>query len=44
VRQVEDFVGAVLDGTPPTVSLAESRRSAGALAALAAAAAVEVRA
>lgn len=44
VRQVEDFVGAVLDGTPPAVSLAESRRVAGALAALAAAAAVEAHA
>lgn len=42
VRQVEDFVRGVLDGTPPEVSLAESRRIAGALAALAAA--VEVRA
>jgi predicted dehydrogenase len=44
VRQVEDFVGAVLDGTPAAVPLAESRRVAGALAALAAAAAVEARA
>jgi predicted dehydrogenase len=43
-RQVDDFVSAVLDGTPPAVSLAESRRIAAALAALSAAAAVEVRA
>lgn len=38
VRQVEDFVAAALDGAPPVVSLAESRRIAGALAALATAA------
>lgn len=35
VRQVEDFVAAALDGAPVVVSLAESRRIAGALAALA---------
>jgi predicted dehydrogenase len=38
VRQIDDFVGAVLDGTPAVVPLAESRRIAVALAALAAAA------
>jgi xylose dehydrogenase (NAD/NADP) len=38
VRQIDDFIGAVLDGTPPRVSLAESRRVAVALAALAASA------
>ena len=31
VRQVDDFVAAVLDGAPATVSLADSRRSAAAL-------------
>jgi predicted dehydrogenase len=34
VRQVDDFVAAVLDGRPPAVSLAESRGNAAALAAL----------
>lgn len=34
VRQIEDFVGAVLDGRAPTVSLRESRGNAAALAAL----------
>jgi xylose dehydrogenase (NAD/NADP) len=34
VRQVEHFVGAVLEGTPVTVSLHESRRIAAALQAL----------
>ena len=34
VRQVDDFVAAVLDGAPPVVSLAESRRVAAALAML----------
>jgi predicted dehydrogenase len=34
VRQVEDFVGAALDGRTPEVTLAESRGNAAALAAL----------
>lgn len=34
VRQVEDFEASVLDGTPPVVSLAESRRTAATLSAL----------
>ena len=34
VRQVEDFVGAVVDGRPPAVTLAESRGNAATLAAL----------
>ena len=34
VREVEDFEAAVLDGAPPVVSLAESRRTAATLAAL----------
>jgi predicted dehydrogenase len=38
VRQIDDFIGAVLDGTPSRVSLAESRRVALALTALAASA------
>jgi predicted dehydrogenase len=33
-REVEDFVSAVLDGTPPVVPLAESRRTAATLTAL----------
>ena len=44
VKQVEDFVAAVLDGAPPVVTLAESRRVATALAALHAAAAPEAMA
>ena len=44
VKQVEDFVAAVLDGTPPVVTLSESRRVATALAALHAAAAPEAMA
>jgi D-xylose 1-dehydrogenase (NADP+, D-xylono-1,5-lactone-forming) len=35
VRQIDDFVGAVLDGAPQAVTLADSRRSAAALAMLA---------
>jgi predicted dehydrogenase len=31
VREVEDFEASVLDGTPPVVSLAESRRTAATL-------------
>ena len=38
VREVEDFESSVLDGSPTTVSLAESRRTAATLAALHAAA------
>ena len=38
VRQIEDFVGAVLDRTPPVVPLSDSRRVAAALARLRAAA------
>jgi predicted dehydrogenase len=38
VRQVEDFVTSALDGAPPVMPLSESRRVAGALAALRAAA------
>ncbi|HQZ39889.1 MAG TPA: Gfo/Idh/MocA family oxidoreductase [Vicinamibacterales bacterium] len=38
LRQVEHFVGAVIDGVPVTVTLDESRRVASALAALAASA------
>jgi xylose dehydrogenase (NAD/NADP) len=38
VRQIDDFVAAVLDGRAPTVSLAESRGNAAALAALSASA------
>ena len=38
VREVEDFEAAVFDGTPPVVSLAESRRTCAALTALYAAA------
>ena len=38
VRQVEDFEASVLDGRPPVVSLAESRRTVSTLAALYAAA------
>jgi len=38
VRQVEHFVGSVLDGRPVTVTLGESRRVARALQALATAA------
>ena len=34
VRQVEDLVGAALDGRPPVISLQESRGNAAALAAL----------
>jgi xylose dehydrogenase (NAD/NADP) len=34
VRQLEDFVAAVLDGRPPTVSLRDSRGNAAALVAL----------
>src|SRR6185436_11082040 len=34
VREIEDFEAAVLDGAPPVVSLAESRRTAATLAAL----------
>ncbi len=34
VRQIEDFVAAVLDGRSPTVSLAESRGNAAAVSAL----------
>jgi predicted dehydrogenase len=44
IRQVENFVAAVLDGAQPTVTLADSRRTAAACRALAnAAAAVETR-
>jgi len=38
VREVEDFEVAVLDGAPPTVSLAESQQTVATLAALYAAA------
>ena len=38
VREIEDFEASVLDGAPPVVSLAESRRTAATLAALHAAA------
>jgi hypothetical protein len=38
VREIEDFEASVLDGDPPVVSLAESRRTAGTLVALHAAA------
>ncbi len=38
VREVEDFAASVLDGAPPVVSLAESRRTAATLCALYAAA------
>ena len=38
VREIEDFEAAVLDGAPPVVSLAESRRTAATLSALHAAA------
>ena len=41
MNQIEDFVASVLDGAPPVVPLAESRRVASALAALGAAAGVE---
>ncbi len=34
VREIEDFEAAVLDGAPPIVSLAESRRTIATLAAL----------
>ena len=34
VRQVEDFVGSVIDGAPPVMTLGESRRVAAALAML----------
>ena len=34
MREIEDFVAAVLDGAPPVVSLAESRGNAATLAAL----------
>lgn len=34
VRQIDDFIGAALDGRPPAVSLAESRGNAASLAAL----------
>jgi xylose dehydrogenase (NAD/NADP) len=34
VREIEDFEAAVLDGRPPVVTLAESRRTAGTLTAL----------
>ena len=34
VREIEDFEASVLDGTPPIVSLAESRRTAATLLAL----------
>jgi xylose dehydrogenase (NAD/NADP) len=34
VREIEDFEASVLDGTPPVVSLAESRRTAATLSAL----------
>jgi D-xylose 1-dehydrogenase (NADP+, D-xylono-1,5-lactone-forming) len=34
VRQIEDFIAAVLDGRPPAVSLRDSRGNAAALAAL----------
>jgi D-xylose 1-dehydrogenase (NADP+, D-xylono-1,5-lactone-forming) len=34
VRQIDDFVAAVLDGKPPAVSLADSRGNAAVLAAL----------
>jgi predicted dehydrogenase len=34
VRQIEDFVGAALDGRPPAVSLAETRGNTAALVAL----------
>ena len=34
VREVEDFEASVLDGAPPVVSLAESRRTAAMLTAL----------
>ncbi|MDQ3438893.1 MAG: Gfo/Idh/MocA family oxidoreductase, partial [Planctomycetota bacterium] len=34
VRQIDDFVAAAIDGRPPTVSLADSRGNAAALAAL----------
>jgi predicted dehydrogenase len=33
-REVEDFVSAILDGTPPVVSLVESRKTAATLVAL----------
>jgi predicted dehydrogenase len=38
VREIEDFESSVLDGAPPVVSLAESRRTAATLVALEAAA------
>jgi len=38
LREVADFEACVLDGTPPVVSLAESRRTAATLVALYAAA------
>ncbi len=34
MREVEDFEASVLDGAPPVVSLAESRRTAAMLSAL----------